>query len=252
MRKMLLYPIGATSACSFACDFLNKNGIQMIDHPSPDVTHVLLDIPSFGLDGQLRGGGDLQLILEMLPPDITLIGGNLSKDLVMDYCTIDLLQDPDYLALNAAITADCALKVAAPLLKTTFAESDTIIIGWGRIGKCLSMLLKNIGIHVTIAARKILDRAMIRALGFDALDIVDIPQALPSCKLLFNTVPERILSQEQLNKHPGCIKIELASAPGIECEDVVIARGLPGSYAPISSGRLIAETILKRCKEDLK
>ena len=61
-----------------------------------------------------------------------------------------------------------------------------------------------------------------------------------------------VIPQEQLNKHPGCIKIELASAPGIECEDVVIARGLPGSYAPISSGRLIAETILKRCKEDLK
>ena len=41
----------------------------------------------------------------------------------------------------------------------------------------------------------------------------------------------------------------LASQQGIEGEDVLIARGLPGKEAPESAGRLIAETVLKLCAE---
>lgn len=249
---MLIFPMGSTAACQYAVNFLNNSGVAITDHPAPEVTHLLLDVPSFATDGMLRGGGDVQSILERLPENITIIGGNLTHPALDGYRKEDLLQNPQYLASNAAITADCALQTAAPKLTTTFAGSPALIIGWGRIGKCLGQLLKAVGADVTIAARKETDRAMICALGLKTVDICGISAVLPRCRLIFNTVPEQILYKKDLTLCKNCIKIDLASKPGIEGEDVIWARGLPGIYAPESSGRLIAETILKRFEEGLK
>lgn len=238
---MILYPIGSTQACVCAASRLKQHGAALVDHPTPEVTHLLLDIPSFDGLGRLRGGGELQPVLERLPASITVIGGNLKHPALKDYQTLDLLQDAGYLAENAAITADCALRAAAPALKHAFRQCPTLVIGWGRIGKCLAQLLRAIGTPVTVAARKETDRAMIRALGYDALDIPDISERINKFRLLFNTVPETVLSQEPPRE---CTAVELASRNGIIGKNVIIARGLPGKYAPESSGQLIAETIL--------
>lgn len=48
----------------------------------------------------------------------------------------------------------------------------------------------------------------------------------------------------------NCLKIELASLPGIAGDDVIPARGLPGIYVPESSGKLIADTLLHRLQEE--
>ena len=247
MRNILVYPIGSTNACRFAASFLHKEGIPLVDHPSPEITHLLLDVPSFGPDGTLRGGGLLPPLLDMLPPDITVIGGNLNHPALAEYCTIDLLQDAEYLAVNAAITADCALQTAAPLLQTTFRDTPILIIGWGRIGKCLARLLKSIDADVTVAARKETDRAALRSLGYKA---VELNASLAKYRLIFNTAPEPVFV-DQITRHNNCIKIDLASNQGLMGDDVVWARGLPGIYAPESSGRLITDTILHLIKEEL-
>lgn len=242
MKSMLLYPVGTTEAVRRAVSILHKEGIQIIDHPAPEITHLLMDVPSFAADGKLRGGADAEKILERLPLDITVVGGNLGHSALAGYRTIDFLQDEAYIAKNAAITADCAMQVAAPLLKTTFADTPTLIIGWGRIGKCLGTILKSIGVPVTVYARKEKDRTMLRALGYDA---VDAGADLSTFRLIFNTVPQIVFPQEI----PGCTKIDLASRRGLAGEDVVWARGLPGIHAPESSGNLIAQTFLMLCKE---
>ena len=52
---------------------------------------------------------------------------------------------------------------------------------------------------------------------------------------------------------PGCVKLELASSPGMEGSDIIQARGLPGKMAPESSGKLIARTVLRLgVKEDVR
>jgi len=243
LRSILVFPAVSTEAAAFSVHLLQQEGIPVIDHPAPEITHLLLDVPSFAPDGALRGGGDVEKILERLPVDITVAGGNLEHPALRGYKKMDLLQDETYLAQNAAITADCALQVAAPLLKTTFADTPTLIFGWGRIGKCLARILRNLGAPVTVAARKEKDRAMIRALGYDA---TQIEGAYSGFRLVFNTVPEEIVH----HRLPGCVNIDLASRKGIPGDDVVWARGLPGIYAPESSGRLIAETFLRRYKEE--
>ena len=58
-------------------------------------------------------------------------------------------------------------------------------------------------------------------------------------------IPEAVSAQCR-----NCLKIELASLPGIAGDDVIPARGLPGIYVPESSGKLIADTLLHRLQEE--
>ena len=241
MKPMLIYPAAATEAVRYAVLNLHKEGICTIDHPAPEITHLLLDVPSFASDGKPRNGTKLETILERIPPDVTVVGGNLDHPALSGYKVMDLLKDEYYLAQNAAITADCALRVATPLLKTTFRDTPTLILGWGRIGKCLANLLRGTGAQVIVAARKETDRAMLNALGYEAVDFSHLPSF---CKLVFNTVPG-----QDFGDFPNCVKIDLASQKSLTGEDVVWARGLPGTMVPESSGNLIAKTILRLCKE---
>ena len=249
MNRILIYPAGSTAACGCAADFLKEAGMPLVDHPSPEVTHLLLDVPSFGPEWELRGGGRPEALLERLPPTVTVAGGNLNHRALEGYSTLDLLTDPDYLARNAAITAHCALRVALPLMRVVPEDTPVLIIGWGRIGKCLGRLLQALGAKVIIAARKDRDRAMIRALGCQAADTARLGDILPDIRLLFNTVPEPVLDADSLKSCRNCVKIDLASRAGITGTDVIWARGLPGKYAPESSGKLIAQTFLKLAEE---
>ena len=245
LKPMLIYPVGVTAACRYARRALEDIGLPTIDHPAPEITHVLLDVPSFAPDGSLRGGGSLEELLQRLPEAVCVIGGNLRHPALEGHTVIDLLRDEEYLAANAALTADCALRVAAGELTTAFAESPTVILGWGRIGKSLAKLLSALGTEVTVVARKEKDRAMLRALGYQAASAEDLSQLAPGKRLLFNTVPAPMLSQEESAAWRECVKIDLASQRGLDSPDVIWARGLPGVRTPASSGALIARTVLR-------
>lgn len=250
MEKKLVYFAGSTSACSYAAELLYKEGIPIVDHPTPEVTHLLLDIPSFDPNGNLRGGGDITQLLRMLPPGIIVIGGNLQHPALEEYQTMDLLKDDVYLARNAAITAHCALKTAGTHMTAIFADMPVLIIGWGRIGKCLARLLRALDAQVTVAARKEADRACLESLGYRSLEPASLKNAAPSWRVVFNTAPEPVVDSKTLALWKNCLKIELASKSGLEGQDVIIARGLPGKCAPESSGELIARSVIQKVKEE--
>lgn len=242
MQVMLVYPIGKTVACQYAQAELAKSGVALVDHPTPEVTHLLLDVPSFDLSGNLRHGDDLHTYLERLPAQVIVVGGNLNHPTLANHVCIDLLQDADYTAINAAITADCALRIASKEMKLVFFRCPVLVLGWGRIGKCLGKLLRALGSDVTIAARKDTDLAMIRALGYHAVSTSRLRTLTSGIRVIFNTIPAMVLSEDSF---PDSIKIDLASKPGMDGKDVICARGLPGTYAPESSGKLIAGTFIK-------
>lgn len=230
MKNILIYPAGTTRAIQYAAQHL---ALPTADHPTPAATHLLLDVP-------LRQTNPEE-ILKQLPTDVTVIGGNLH---LPGYVCMDLLQDEDYLAKNAAITARCAIRLAASVLPVTLEGCPVLILGWGRIGKCLGQLLKGIGADVTVAARNSSHRAMLGALGYQSVDYPQIPGILNRFRLIYNTVPVKILS-ESTTYRPDCIAVELSSISALP-GNVIDGRGLPGKLAPESSGRLIAETVLRR------
>lgn len=250
MASTLIYAGGNTPANRYSVDFLTAAGVSVIDHPSPEVTHLLLDVPSFDPDGKMRDGGELERLLSMLPTGIAVLGGNLQHPALAGYPCRDLLKDPQYVAVNAAITANCALQIAAEKLPIVFSGCAVLVIGWGRIGKCLGQMLKALGAKVTIGARKPSDRAIVSALGYETVDTADLGKTVARYRLIFNTVPEEILSEADLKKCNSCVKIDLASRRGLASDDVIWAKGLPGVYAPESSGALIAGTVLRYLGEE--
>ena len=246
MNSRVYYPAGSTDAIVYAARALRRKGCAVACEPGASVTHLMLDIPSFASDGSLRGGGSLDALLASLPESISIIGGNLAEHIPKSIPFIDLLQDHLYLAQNAGITAHCALQVAMEALPVTLDSCPVFVVGWGRIGKCLAALLKQLGANVAVYARKETDRAILSALGYTIQPIHDTPYGPLPYRAIFNTVPAPVLTAEFLRACPAdCVKIELASTQGFAGSDVIVARGLPGKYAPESSGELIARTILR-------
>lgn len=240
---------GITPALQYATKYLEQAGFQIVHHPQWDATDLLLDVPSFRPGSPFTDSKYRDTILNALPRQTCIWGGNLKHDSLENFHTIDLLQNEEYLTKNAAITADCAISLATPLLHTSPQETTTLIIGWGRIGKHLATKLRDLQFPVTVAARSEADRYQLKALGYDAADTHELRPVLSQFRLIFNTVPAIVLTKEDRINYHHCIRIELASTTGIDDDDVIVARGLPGIYAPEASGQLIAETFLKLKKE---
>lgn len=244
MDDYVFYCAANNKALIYAAAFLMEEGAVFVPCPDHTVTHLLLPVPSFEADGSIKGGGNLKELLSQLPKTVTVIGGNLKRPELAEYEVLDLLEDPWYLAKNAGITAHCTLELALEKLPIILDRCPVLIIGWGRIGKCLSKLLRAMGACVTVAARKESRRVMIETLGYKSCSIEEIcPEKF---RLIINTVPAMILPDTQ----GTALKMDLASVPGIGGRDVLRARGLPGLLAPESSGELIAQVITRWIKEN--
>ena len=218
---------------NYAADILRQNGYQILDYPEPDTGHLLLPVPSFA-----KGSDYLEPITKDLSPTARIYGGFLNVPPLIGYKRIDFLVDPYYLASNAAITADCTLDMIEDILGQDVSGHSVLILGWGRIGKCLGKLLQGKGAYVTIAARKDSDLAMIDALGYRAMHLNHLKL---DSEFIINTIPAMVLPQVPANT----CAIDLASKPGMGGEHVIVARGLPGKMRPEQSGRLIAETFMR-------
>ncbi len=238
MKQFLFYTAGASPALLYARNQLAEWGFEVSQEPSPEVTHVLLPVPSLDDTGNIRGGTSLEALLQKLPENVTVYGGNLGA---APCNCVDFLKDEYYLAENAAITAHCALHVAMNHISGTFKGAKVLIIGWGRIGKCLAALIKNIGAETTVAVRKKNQCAILSALGYHS---VLTPEIKPhDYQIIFNTVPSPVLCAA--DAAPDTLLIDLASKQGITGDGVIWARGLPGKEAPAASGALIAKTALR-------
>lgn len=246
MENITFYLAGNTRSLHFAGQSLSVRGIPVADTPSPAVTHLLLPVPSFAPDGQWKGDGKLSQVLDALPADVTVIGGNLKPELLQGRKYLDLLQDDTYLAQNAALTAEGAVRMGAARLNVSLKKCPVLVIGWGRIGKCLAGILKSLGADVTVAARKPADRAMLTALGYRVESPDRLNFLLLRYRLIYNTVPAPILAQAQLRHcRSDAVLMDLASVAGMQGGNVLWARGIPEQTMPESAGALIAAGALR-------
>lgn len=237
MSDEVICCICRSKAIEYAAQYLSERGLTVTTIPTDDMTHLLLPIPT--------KPDQLQYYLHYIPANACICGGNLDVPPMAKYRTVDFLKDPYYLADNAAITANCSLEIVEENLGTLPQGCPVLILGWGRIGKCLGRILQDEGADVTIAARKETDLAMIHALGCRSIPIQNANQEAEKYRVILNTVPEMILPA--LRTSPDCVVLELASRPGMAGAGIIEARGLPGKMAPEVSGKLIADTFIRLC-----
>lgn len=221
-----------TPALEFASQALQDQGISMA-HTCGDADYLLYPAPT-----------PLNSLCDYLI-NKTVIGGNLDF-LKPEVERFDLLKDSFYLSANAAITAEAALGLILSHMKCAITEAEILILGWGRIGKCLTHQLKALNTHLTVYARKDQDRAMLKALSYSPITLEQMRKELPRFRCIVNTAPAPILTQaDMLQVRSDCFKMDLASVLSIPGDGVLHAKGLPGKCKPEASGNLIAHTILR-------
>ena len=238
MKTPVFCTAGDSTALRHGKNQLLQWGYSVTSTPTPQTTHLLLPVPSMEKPGVIKGNIPLEDLLGTLPEHITILGGNLP---VLGRKYVDLLKDEYYLTENATITAHCTMEILAQNHHRPIHSEEILIIGWGRIGKQLSSLLKAQGANVTVAVRKDTDLQALQQLGFNAVktDHWD-PKKY---QIIINTAPALVLNEEETSSN--ALLIDLASIKGIAGDRVIWAKGLPNLYAPDLSGILIAKTALR-------
>ena len=204
-------------------------------------------------------------LLEELKPNATVYGGKIPPLWVEqaekrgirihDYFSSEALQ-----MRNALPTVEGAILLALQALPVTLQGCSVAVLGYGRIASLLAERLLALGADVTVYARKErdLEHARLRRCKAKALFGEDETSSLcelsSDCRIVFNTVPQRIVTESVLRHWRGdCVLMELASLPGgfdtVAAEKLsfplIIASALPGKYFPETAGNILADVLIE-------
>ena len=154
---------------------------------------------------------------------------------------------------NALCTSEGAIRIALENLPITLHSSRVTVLGYGRIGRILAVMLKRLGASVSAVARKSEDIAKMQIDGIEAHVFSSLKEAVCGRDLIFNTVPYPVMTEDVLSVLSGTsLVIDLASAPGGVDRDaarrlgvnVIWALSLPGKTAPKTAAAIIKEAVL--------
>ena len=174
----------------------------------------------------------------------------------------DYFEREDLQTKNALPTAEGAIFILMREIPRTVSGLSVAVTGFGRVAKALVHLLLAMGASVTVAARKEADIKAARALGCKTVHLIN-KEALKALSegqcVIFNTVPHWLFSEEVLcEMSPETLIVDLASAPGgVDANAaathgirVIWALSLPGKYAPVTAGEIIAQSVLSHLREE--
>lgn len=220
---------------------------------------IVLGIP-FSKDGETLNAEDKVSITNLiirLKQSQSIYGGVLSSDFILKAQNkgvkcFDFMKYEEFAILNTIPTVEGAIELAIKNTDITLHNSDVLVVGYGRIGKYLSKILKDMGAHVSVSARKYEDFAWINTYGYEKIEYNHLNEKVERYDVIFNTVPYIVLDKVILDKvNKECLIIDLASKPGgVDFEYVrstglkcIWALGLPGKVACKSAAKYMFDII---------
>jgi dipicolinate synthase subunit A len=233
-----------------------------IDEALDGVNVIILPIGGMNEAGKVRGNQNDQW-LDFGPYFATCAGGTLlltgslpsrwlKEGVRQGYTIIEYAEDDTIAILNSIPTAEGALQIAMEQLPITIHGSRVLVIGFGRVGVTVARTFQSLGASVTVAARRPALLARAAEMRCNTVSHTEFPGSLSEMDIIINTVPARVLEEEQLIRTaPEVLIIDLASAPGGVDFDVagklgrnaILAPGLPGKVAPKTAGAILATAI---------
>lgn len=158
--------------------------------------------------------------LSLMATDAHIVVGKANDDLrtaaeVAGVTVHEYESDTDLMLLRAPAIAEGAIRVAIERSPVTIHGSPIAVTGFGRIASVLAASLIALKAKVHVIARRPEARAAAYAIGAEAHDFEDIPELFPQMLILFNTVPARIIGEDQLRHLPeNALVIDLSAPPG--------------------------------------
>lgn len=168
-------------------------------------------------------------------------------------------QDDELMILRSRAIAEGAIRVAIEHTDVTLHRAKTFLLGFGRSSFTLCELLLALGADLTVVARNPAQLARAWEMGAEALHLKDLPEAIGAARIIFNTIPARVVDGPMLARTAkDAVIIDMSAPPGgVEHEaarrlgrHVVWARGL-GSRAPVTVGRSQWKGIRRFIMEEL-
>lgn len=172
---------------------------------------------------------------------------------------VEYRESDNFATWNSIPSAEGAIQMAMEATPFTIFGSRSLVLGFGRTGKAIALLLRGLYSDVTVAARNEVDLARIWAGGYRPVEWERLEQAVAEADLVFNTVPAMVLTRSVLSGAPRhAVVIDVASAPGGTDFQAAadlgltakLAPGLPGIVAPVTAGRIIAELIVRHLERN--
>ncbi|MCR4718470.1 MAG: dipicolinate synthase subunit DpsA [Firmicutes bacterium] len=202
-------------------------------------------------------------VIERIDKNCLVLGAKMPKDAEntlknKGIAYIDYFEREELIIQNAIPTAEGVIEIALSEMPITLFESRVLVVGYGRVGKVIAEKFKALGSKVCVSARKCADFAWIREKGLKTVHTDSLEEEVSEFDLVINTVPAEVLSENVLkNVRSDTLILDVASKPGgVDFEaakrlgkNVIWALSLPGKTAPITSGKIIKETIMNILSE---
>lgn len=166
---------------------------------------------------------------------------------------IDYSKSEKLAIYNSISTAEGIIAEAIIAKNTNLHHSKVLVLGYGKCGKTLAWKLKNLDAKVTVCARKEEDLESAYSMGLNAINLHNLIMEINKYDYIFNTIPINILNEELLSKvNPECVILDIASNPGGVDKNAALRHkisvrhilGIPGKYAPKSSGEEMAKELI--------
>ena len=158
---------------------------------------------------------------------------------------LELLEDESFLLDNAQMTAEGAVFEVMKELPERLFKKKCLILGYGRIGKCLTSLLKGFEVDITVAARRKESLTEARLSGVRTIALKEA--SVTDYNIVFNTIPARVTEGSIENN--GALFVNLANREDYGFSNVLLAGGVPGKYCPKTAGKIISDFILSYLSE---
>ena len=222
-----------------------------------NANYIIFTIP-ITKDGTHITGEDI-LIDEIIPKckNKTIFSGGIASDIKRKFekynveC-IDLMQLDEIAILNAIPTAEGAILKSMEVTEKTIHGSNVLVLGYGRTGKILADKLKGLNANVFCEARSKKDLALIKALGYNVVELENLDKFLSDMDIIYSTIPSIVLDEKRLKllkkdavvidiaSNPGSVDYDKANELGIKA---YLELGIPSKVAPASAAEYLKEAI---------
>lgn len=196
-------------------------------------------------------------VIENIRPDAVLFGGIINdgiKKILLEKSIefYDYYTDEDFLILNSHLTALSTVRLITDSTLKNLKGKKALITGYGHLSKALCNCLDDLEMNVSVIARSVKSREDAVCHGFDAYDFPVYEEVLQNFDYIFNTVPSKIFSLENIKRlRKDTVFVELASKPfGTDPEyflsfdkKYICGQSLPGKYYPEDCAKGIYDVI---------
>ncbi len=254
--------LGGDARTEFMLTYLLNNGynISKIDSIQNNKSNIILPLP-VSTDKKHIKGTEILIsdFIKNTDKNTVIYAGKPTKEITENFHNLyDYSIREEFTQKNAVLTAQGVLKFILNNINESIKSKKIIVIGYGRCGKEICKVLKNLETEIISLSRRLLTVNDAKSNGINSDLINNYNLYTKDSDIIINTVPVKILNSKFINSVPeNSILIDIASFPyGFDTDYaektgriINILPSLPGKCTPKSAGIIMAQSIINIIEE---